>query len=99
MPRRGPAGALPRARTVLKAILVETHAKRRVMEGPMPNDTCPVNGGARPIDQRSSWAERQVRGVVDDVVTARIREHHRRNERSLTEVVREECTPGLLPGS
>jgi hypothetical protein len=87
-------GALPRACTVLKVILVETHAKRRVMERTMPIHTHPVNGGARSIDRRSSWAERQVRGA-DDIVTTRIREYHRRHDCPVTDVVREEGTPGL----
>src|SRR5262245_45885432 len=37
MTRRGPAGALARACTVLKVILGETHAKRRVLERTMPS--------------------------------------------------------------
>src|SRR3989442_249922 len=90
MPRRGPAGALSRACAVLKVILGETHAKRRVLERTTPIATRPVNGGARPIDRQWSWAGRQVTGVDDDVVTTRIREHQRRDGCPVTEVVREE---------
>ena len=77
MPRRVAAGALSRAGTALKVILGETHAKRRVLERTTPIHTRSVNGGARPIDRQWSWAGRQVRGVDDDVVTTRIREHNR----------------------
>ena len=87
--------ALARTWTVLKVILGEAHAKRRVLERSTPIDTCPVNGGARPIDRRWNWAGQQVGGVDDAIVTTRIREHHRRDEPRVTEVVREECTPGL----
>src|SRR5438105_3724285 len=90
MPRRVPTGALSLARPVLKVLLGETHATRRVLERTTPIGTRPVNRGARPINRQWIWARRHVRGVDDDVVTARSREHHRRDECPVTEVVRED---------
>jgi hypothetical protein len=94
MPRRGPAAALERAWTVLKVMVSETHAKGRVLERTTPLDTRSVNGGARGINRRS-WAERQVRGIDNDVVIGRIREHYRRDKCLVAQVIHEECTPGL----
>jgi hypothetical protein len=79
-------------------MLAETHAEGRQLERTLPIDAQPVNGGARRID-RWSWAKRQVSGVDDDVFVVRIRDHYRRDKCLVTEVVREECTPGLGPGS
>ena len=94
VPRRVTAAALARSCMVRKVMLAETHAEGRRLERTPPIDARPVNGGARRID-RWSWAKRQVRSVDDDVFVVRIREHYRRDKCLVTEVVREECTPGL----
>src|SRR2546426_915259 len=91
--RRGTT-AVARSCTVLKVVLAEAHAERRQLVRTPPIDSSPVNGGARRID-RPSWAQRHGRGVDDDVLIVRFREHHRRDKCLATEVVREECPPGL----
>ncbi len=93
--RRVAARALTRTCTVLKVILPETHTKKRGLERRTAIDDGPVRGDAGPIDRQLSGPGRHVGGVDDDVVTARIREHHRRGQCRATEEVREECTPGL----
>ena len=93
--RRVPAAAFSRACTVVNVILGEAYATRHVLERTRPIDTPPVNGGARRIERQRRWAERQVRGVDDNVVAIRIRGHQQRAERLVAEVVRKECTPGL----
>jgi len=97
--RRVPAGALARALTVLKMIVTETRVDNRVLERTTPIDIRCVTEGAHRIDRPRSWAGPQVRSIDDDVVTARIRECHRRDECPVTEEVREECPPGLGPCS
>ena len=94
MRRRVPAHAVACASTVLKVILPEMHSKKRWLERKSAIDG-PVRRDAGPIDRLLSGAERDVRGVDDDVVTARIGGHHRRGQCRVTEVVREECTPRL----
>lgn len=55
-------------------------ARRRTMAGAnAPIDAPPVNGGTRRIVRRM-WANRYVRGVDDDILVVRIREHHRRDK-------------------
>ena len=93
--RRVPAAAFSRACTVLNVILGEAYATRHVLERKRPIDAPPVNRGARRIERQRRWAERQVRGLDDNVVAIRIRGHQQRAERLVAEVVREECTPGL----
>ena len=95
MRRRVPARAFASACTVLKMILPETHSKKRRLERTTAIDDGPVRGDAGLFDRQLSGAGRHVRGVDDDVVITRIREHHRRGHCRATEVVREECTPGL----
>jgi hypothetical protein len=94
MRRRVPAPAFACASTVLKVILPEMHSKKRWMERKSAIDG-PVRRDAGLIDQQLSGAERHIRGVDDDVVTARIGGHRRRRQCRATEVVREECTPRL----
>jgi hypothetical protein len=64
---------------ILKVILAETHADGRWLERTPPIDAPPVNGGTRRIVRRM-WANRYVRGVDDDILVVRIREHHRRDK-------------------
>src|SRR5207245_9699067 len=97
-PRRVTAAALAPFCTVLKLILAETRAQGRGLERTPPINDRSVNGGAGRTDRRN-WAKRQGRGVDDDVLIVRIREHYLRDKCLATEVVREECTPGLLPCS
>jgi hypothetical protein len=76
-------------------MLAETHATRRALERTIPIDTRPTSGGARPIARQWNGAGRPVRGVDDDVGTARVPEQHRPDECPVPEVVREERPPGL----
>jgi hypothetical protein len=92
--RQVPGPAFGFASTVLKVILQKTHAKKRWLERKAAIDV-PVLRDARPIDRELSEAKRHVRGVNDDVVTARVREHQLRGQCRVTEVVRKECPPGL----
>ena len=94
MPRRAPARAFASACTVL-VILPETHSQKRRLDRTTAIDDGPVRGDAGLFDRQWRGAGRYVRGVDDDVVITPIREHHRRGHCRATEVVREECTPGL----
>jgi hypothetical protein len=94
MRRRVPAPACADASAVLKVILAEMHSKERWLERKNEIDGL-VRRHAGPFDRQLSGAERHVRGVDDDVVTARIGGHQRRGQCRATEVIREECTPHL----
>jgi hypothetical protein len=79
--------------TAAKVILPETPEnrlleRRTAIERAMRRD-------ARRVDRQLTGTEQPVRGVDNDVVTARIGELHWRDQRRVAEVVREECTPGL----
>ena len=93
--RRVPAAAFSRACTVVNVILGEADTTSRLLERTRPIDTRAMNGCARRIERQPRWAERQVRGGVDNVVGIRTRGHQQRAERLGAEVVRKECTPSL----
>jgi hypothetical protein len=95
MRRRVPALACARGCTILKVILAETSSKKCGLERTTAIDDGPVRPDAGCIDRELSGAGRHERKVDDDVVKARIREHRRRGQCSATEMVRDECAPGL----